>query len=950
MNLKTKQALGVTMDMFIEDRPKTFMSDTKITACPPCYGLSTFSGNIWVENSFWIDSKQLLLRGSNLKNTHFIIGAVVYTGHDTKIMMNQKTTPFKRSQFENILNKIVIFQLIIQTGLCIFLAISSVSFDRNNNKSIYIYNPDDNPWVIGSTTYFSFFLLLNSLIPISMIVSLELVKFIQSFFVQFDMKMYSEEQDRPAKVISLSILEELGAVDYIFCDKTGTLTANVMEFKACCIAGSTYSMGINKINSDVKSEHIDTHRNMINTHQEDVSPINEIIHEITLGYDSSRSYEFTISGQTFKTQKDYINEFLLALVLCNDVVTDKAHPDNLYLSSSPDEVALIKAAKDMGYEFIERTHKGISVKIQDTQKFFEILAINDFTSERKRMSVLIKHPDDGSFRLYIKGADEAISQLINKDIENPSFPDISDALKDFAMQGLRTLDVAFKVIDDCQDWISKYSDVKCTPSKDQKEKLEALAEEIEKDIWLLGITAVEDRLQKHVPKAIQEFNEAGIHVWMITGDKLETAENIAYTCNMLNRDWNMYCVRNTSNIKERLESIEKDIINAKSSCKDIGIIIEGDALAVAIESHRKLLYSICKRAKGVVCCRATPKQKAKVVNFIKKMDDKAKTLAIGDGGNDTSMIQSAHVGVGIYGKEGHQAADCSDFAIAEFRFLRYLIFVHGRWNSRRIGFFILYFFFKNLVFTLIQGYFAFNSGFSGQTIWDDWYLLLFNSAITAAGIMCYSLWDQDINARTDPEIKRFWPTLYKSNKDHLPLTMKKYFIFSGWGIFCSFAVYLICTRSFSSILNNKGYVEIMWDLSTCMYSSVIIIVGIILIIKMKSWSWIQHVTIWGLGFALYCPVFMFIYDLIPGTYVYANTADFLSIPTFWLAGLLCIGVCTFPYYAVYLYCELFHPSNGDLVFQRKFSPFVPGRRIEHSVNEKIETMHSSNSGKKRNSV
>ena len=265
-------------------------------------------------------------------------------------------------------------------------------------------------------------------------------------------------------------------------------------------------------------------------------------------------------------------------------------------------------------------------------------------------------------------------------------------------------------------------------------------------------------------------------------------------------------------------------------------MIEGDSLAVAIEKEKNKFYRLCCKAKSVVCCRANPKQKAKVVNFIKQMDKKAKTLAIGDGGNDTSMIQCAHIGIGIYGKEGHQAADCSDFAIAEFRFLRHLLFVHGRWNSRRIGYYVLYFFFKNLVFTLIQAYFAFVSGFSGQTIWDDWYLLLFNSAITAAGIVGYAFWDQDVNYRLDPSVKPCWPNLYQDNKKSLSLTLGKYFAIMGWGIFCSAAIFLVCRISFSGIVNHLGFVEVMWDMSVCMYSSVVLIVSCILIMKMKYWT------------------------------------------------------------------------------------------------------------------
>lgn len=781
-----------------------------------------------------------------------------------------------------------------------------------------------------------------------MVVSLELVKFIQTFFVEFDLKMFCEEQNQPAKVQTMSILEELGEIDYILCDKTGTLTANVMEFKGCNIAGVTYIENA----ADFIYERLDTLRNMVKD-QEDSILLNDIAHELSLGEHSSKCEELVIDGKIFSNQSDFISEFLTALLVCNEVVTDKFNSTEVFLSSSPDEVALIKAAKSFSFEFLDRNRSGIHAKIQNSEKFFEVLAVNEFSSERKRMSVIVKHPDDGSARLYIKGADEVIMTLLNYSIETPNFENSNLALKQFAEQGLRTLDIGFRILEDPEPWLARYNAEKCSVSENQKRNLEKLAEEIEQGIFLLGITAVEDRLQKNVGKAVNEFTEAGIKVWMITGDKLETAENIAYSCNLLSRAWQVYEIRGNSDIFQQFSMIKTEIAlkASKKISDEIALIIEGDCLAKALSTQKTLFYELTQKAKSVVCCRANPKQKAKVVNFLKKMDKNAKILAIGDGGNDTSMIQCAHIGVGIYGKEGHQAADCSDFAIAEFRFLRQLLFVHGRWNSKRIGFFILYFFFKNLVFTLVQGYFAFISGFSGQTIWDDWYLLLFNSAITAAGIVCYSLWEQDLNSRLDPIVKKFWPKLYWDNRSNLPLTVKKYFGIMTWGIFCSIAVFWTCSISFNGILNKKGDVEVMWDMSVCMYSSIVIIVSVVLIIKIKYWTWIQHGVIWGLGFALYCPVFMLVYDQVPGTYVYLNTQDFLNLFVFWASLFLCTGVCTIPYYFFYIYCELFRPTVADLVYQKRYS--VNTKKItrleEFSICEKVDTVHSTNNTKKLNS-
>ena len=870
---------------------------------------------------------------------------MVYAGHQSKIMMNQKPTPFKRSQFESILNKIVVFQLIIQTGLCLFFAISSVSFESDENSKMYTYNLHPEPWVQGTTTYFSFFLLLNSLIPISLIVNLELVKFLLTFFVQLDLKMYSKTQDQPAKVQSMNILEELGAIDYIFCDKTGTLTANIMNYKGCNIAGVTY-VDILEHGYDHPD---DNSKSIFNECELKISTLQDIINELSSRDETSLSFNFSILGQHFRTQSDFINEFWLSIILCNDIVIDKSQSNLTYLSSSPDEIALIEAARHYDFEFLDRTSSGISVRIRGIERFFEILAINEFSSERKRMSVVIKDPETDQVKLYIKGADEALMKKMDFSIEHPFIDKMNDSLKCFAEKGLRTMHVGFKPIQEIDSWLMRYEQVKCCHSEDQREKLDELADEVEEGIAILGMTAVEDQLQKSVNKAIKEFSEAGINVWMITGDKLETAENIAYSCSLLKRDWTTFSIRSGENVSGQLMKIKQEIATneLRKNNKKIGLIIEGDALSIAIDKEKENFYKVCKVSSGVVCCRANPKQKAKVVNFIRKKNPKAKTLAIGDGGNDISMIQIAHVGVGIYGKEGHQAANSSDFAIAEFRFLRHLIFVHGRWNSKRVGYFILYFFFKNLVFTLVQGYFAFKSGFSGQTVWDDWYLLLFNSAITAAGITCFSLWEQDLNYRLDEDVKYFWPELYKHNRENLPLTLGKYFLFMLWGMFCSVTVFLVCSQGFQGILGPDGSTEIFWDYSVCMYSSIVVVVQVVLIIEMKYWSWIQFFVIWVLGFALYCPMFMFIYNEVPGTYVYKDIYDYLSLPVFWACCWLSVGICTIPYYAFHLYLDLFYPSPPDLILQKRYKIIQPPHR-ESIKTEEVGGLYSTSYSKKVN--
>lgn len=138
----------------------------------------------------------------------------------------------------------------------------------------------------------------------------------------------------------------------------------------------------------------------------------------------------------------------------------------------------------------------------------------------------------------------------------------------------------------------------------------------------------------------------------------------------------------------------------------------------------------------------------------------SRTLAIGDGGNDVSMIMEAHIGVGIYGEEGMRAVQSSDYAIGEFRFLHSLLFFHGRTNYLRNAECILYFFYKNFVFTILQFFFGFYCNFTGQTIIDDWYITLFNLLFTSLPLGARALLDQDVKPDDNEVVYLMLPFLY----------------------------------------------------------------------------------------------------------------------------------------------------------------------------------------------
>jgi phospholipid-translocating P-type ATPase (flippase) len=841
-NLKIKRARPTTFHINDEETARQF--NARLECEHPNNDILHFKGSLMFDDTkVPLDNEQCLLRGSTLRNTSWIIGIVVFAGHDSKLMMNQNKTPFKNSKVERMTNRFIFLLLLLEVLLCVICAVGVMIFTGSFAPrywyffDIYYYNSVVTPGNIvweGFKGFWTFLILFNNLIPISLYVSIEIAKVMQGFFISKDLHMYHTETDTPATVRTSALNEELGQIEYIFSDKTGTLTCNMMEFLKFSVSGVAYGTGVTEIaRAAAKREG----RILVDDRPDDWDPNSEF-----------KFYDKRISNNQWTKQPnaDDIMEFINLLAVCHTVIPEK-NPDNpndvIYQASSPDEAALVKAAKYLGIEFVSRTTKDITISVLGKEEKYDILDVIEFTSSRKRMSVICRNPK-GQIVLYCKGADSIIYPLLN---QPQQYGDITlKHLEDFAKDGLRTLVCAKAILNENEykAWSAEYAEAKCS-FIDRDVRIEQVANKIEKNMDIVGVTAIEDKLQDGVPDTIATLAQAGIKIWVLTGDKQETAINIGFACDLLNNSMGLIILDGDS-VESLYKCIQQNLDAAQSADKDnasqvLALIVDGQKLKLILENQELKMnfLRLGVLCKAVICCRVSPKQKADVVSLVKKNIQDTITLAIGDGANDVSMIQAAHVGVGISGQEGLQAANAADYAIAQFRFLKRLLLVHGRWSYRRISKLVLYCFYKNCVLYLTQFWYVFINAFSGTSIHDKWNVGLFNVLFTFLPIMALAVFDRDLKA----EIAEDYPILYEQGHKNTFFNAKVFVQWTVNGIWHSFVCFIVPILSLSMMHFSDGQDFSLIGFGLVIYTSVVFVVTGKVIIETSSFTVINWLVI-----------------------------------------------------------------------------------------------------------
>ncbi|BFZ59544.1 drs2 neo1 protein [Saitoella coloradoensis] len=1090
-NLKTRQALPKIREYCATDEAlATFR--TEITVEQPNQDLYNFDGKIAMDGDMIpLTNNDILYRGSILRNTSSITGFVIFSGEETKIRMNaSKNARTKAPTLQKSVNKVVVIIVIFVILLAVFCTAAYQIWHKQYEREAW-YLQDAK--VAFMPIAAGFVILFNTLVPLSLYVTMEIVKLAQMLMLQMDIDMYDEVTDTPAEARTATINEELGQVSYVFSDKTGTLTDNIMLFRKISVAGYAWLHDLDlqqerrredgklylrhkkrttkktikrqKKEAMSRAKSMDVDRGIMRSQS---IPLNGGEYGVvTMLEDAEEPPHWKPSAQPGKQQPvrntidllEYLQThphtifsrrarfFLLAIALYWGMWNTQA-------AASPDELALVNAAKELGYIVVDRSVNAVTVKTypngleeQPMVEVYQILDVIEFSSKRKRMSIVLRFPD-GRICLFCKGADSIIAERLRmKDIAQKKKADVrrsasmrksveaerylarnsmnasrsrpsmqlarrstadrmetirdldvwlkdrkdsvdddsiytrtsvqfdsrhsmaygelksplllerefrsdlmdlvddkivlNDALvfertfqhiDDFATEGLRTLLYGHKFLDnnEYQVWRKIYNEA-TTSLIDRQLKIENAAEIIETDLEVSGATAIEDKLQRGVPEAIDKIRRAGIKIWMLTGDKRETAINIGHSCRLI-KDFSTVTILD-SNDTDMTGTMAQAMLDLQDGHVAHSVIVVDGATLADIESDMTMMtlfLDLGVKADSVIVCRASPSQKATMVRCVRKKVQRSVTLAIGDGANDIAMIQEAHVGIGITGKEGLQAARCSDYSIAQFRFLQKLMFVHGRWCYIRTSKFILGTFYKETVFYLMQAIFQRHVGYTGTSLFESWSLSVFNTLFSSLPVIIPGVLSQDLHATTLLAV----PELYRKGQHNEAFNIKVYLGWQFIAVCQAFIGFYIALLFVGLPSADSGD---LFQFGSVIFTYVVILVIVKLqFLESRNWTAITWVT------AVITTFGWFIWNmLLSGIYtnnkIYKVKGNFISHMgrnlSWWCAVLLSLAAAILFDVLVSTVRANMFPTDSDVFSELEHDPVVRFRLEEEAASE-----------------
>ncbi|XP_043395942.1 probable phospholipid-transporting ATPase IIB isoform X3 [Chelonia mydas] len=811
----------------------------------------TVHESLSIENTLW---------ASTVVASGTVIGVVIYTGKETRSVMNTSNPKNKVGLLDLELN---------QLTKALFLALVALSIVMVTLQGFV------GPWY---RNLFRFLLLFSYIIPISLRVNLDMGKAAYGWMIMKD-------DNIPGTVVRTSTIpEELGRLVYLLTDKTGTLTQNEMIFKRLHLGTVSYG-------TDTMDE-IQNH--IINSYSQ--------MHSQSSGNSTSSTPSRKVQSSAPKVRKTVssrIHEAVKAIALCHNVTpvyeshagvtgeTEYAEVDQnfsdenrTYQASSPDEVALVQWTESVGLTLVNRDLTSMQLKTPGGQILtYYILQVFPFTSESKRMGIIVRDESTGEITFYMKGADVAMSTIVQ-------YNDwLEEECGNMAREGLRTLVVAKKSLteEQYQDFENRYNQAKLS-IHDRALKVAAVVESLEREMELLCLTGVEDQLQADVRPTLEMLRNAGIKIWMLTGDKLETATCIAKSSHLVSRTQDIHIFRPV--ISRGEAHLELNAFRRKHDC---ALVISGDSLEVCLKYYEHEFVELACQCPAVVCCRCSPTQKAHIVKLLQHHTGK-RTCAIGDGGNDVSMIQAADCGIGIEGKEGKQASLAADFSITQFKHIGRLLMVHGRNSYKRsaaLGQFVMH---RGLIISTMQAVFSSVFYFASIPLYQGFLMVGYATIYTMFPVFSLVL-DQDVK----PEMALLYPELYKDLTKGRSLSFKTFLI---WVLISIYQGGILMYGAL--LLFESEFVHVVAISFTALILTELLMVAL----TIRTWHWLMVVAeFFSLG--CYVASLAFLNE-------YFDVAFIMTVTFLWKVSAITVVSCLPLYILKYLKRKFSPPSYSKL--------------------------------------
>ncbi|XP_066572153.1 putative phospholipid-transporting ATPase IIB isoform X2 [Amia ocellicauda] len=859
-----KLKVAVTCTQRLPALGDLFSINAYVYAQKPQLDIHSFEGNftredndppihesLSIENTLW---------ASTVVASGTVIGVVIYTGKETRSVLNTSHAKNKVGLLDLELNSLTKALFVAQVVLSVVM-VALQGFVG--------------PWY---RNLFRFILLFSYIIPISLRVNLDMGKAAYGWMIMKD-------ENIPGTVVRTSTIpEELGRLVYLLTDKTGTLTQNEMIFKRLHLGTVSYG-------TDTMDE-IQSH--IIQSYAQVITQSSGNSNSSTPSRKPQQS-----APKVRKSVSSRIHEAVKAIALCHNVTpvyeshagvngeTEYAEADQdfsdenrTYQASSPDEVALVQWTESVGLTLVNRDLTSMQLKTPGGQILtFYILQIFPFTSESKRMGIIVREEDTGDITFYMKGADVAMASIVQ-------YNDwLEEECGNMAREGLRTLVVAKKHLSEeqYQDFENRYNQAKLS-IHDRSLKVAAVVESLEREMELLCLTGVEDQLQADVRPTLELLRNAGIKIWMLTGDKLETATCIAKSSHLVSRSQDIHIFRPVSNRGEA--HLELNAFRRKHDC---ALVISGDSLEVCLKYYEHEFVELACQCPAVVCCRCSPTQKAQIVKLLQQHTGK-RTCAIGDGGNDVSMIQAADCGIGIEGKEGKQASLAADFSISQFKHIGRLLMVHGRNSYKRsaaLGQFVMH---RGLIISTMQAVFSSVFYFASVPLYQGFLMVGYATIYTMFPVFSLVL-DQDVK----PETALLYPELYKDLTKGRSLSFKTFLI---WVLISVYQGGILMYGAL--VLFESEFVHVVAISFTALILTELLMVAL----TIRTWHWLMIVGEF-LSLGCYVASLAFLNE-------YFDVAFIATVAFLWKVSAITVVSCLPLYIIKYLKRKFSPPSYSKL--------------------------------------